>query len=90
MLQATADVVIIGAGVMGCSTAYHLARLGITDVVVLENDQVGSGTSGKSASMLGMQFCHDELSIDLVKQSYARYMQFEQELVQLGLNRPVV
>ena len=80
MMQAVADVVIIGAGVIGCSTAYHLARMGITNVVVLEKEQVGSGTSGKSASMLGMQFCHDELSIDLVKQSYARYMQFEQEL----------
>ncbi|MBC8263502.1 MAG: FAD-binding oxidoreductase [Anaerolineales bacterium] len=45
-IQATADVVIIGAGVIGCSTAYHLARMGITDVAVVEMDQVGSGSSG--------------------------------------------
>jgi len=35
------DVIIIGAGVIGCSTAYHLARMGIADVVVLEKH--GSG-----------------------------------------------
>lgn len=79
-MQAAADVVIIGAGVIGCSTAYHLARLGIANVAVLEMDQVGSGTSGKSASMLSLQFCDDELIVDLVKRSYARYMQFQQEL----------
>ena len=75
-----ADVVIIGAGVIGCSTAYHLARMGITDVVVVEMDQVGSGASGKSASMLSLQFCTDELSARLAKHSYERYMQFEDEI----------
>jgi sarcosine oxidase subunit beta len=80
MMQTTADVVIIGAGVIGCSTAYHLARMGITDVAVVEMDQVGSGSSGKSASMLSLQFRHDELSIRMGKYSYARYMEFEDEL----------
>ncbi len=79
-MQATADVVIIGAGVIGCSTAYHLARMGITDVAVVEMDQAGSGSSSKSASMLSLQFCPDELSVQMAKYSYARYMQFEQEL----------
>ena len=80
IVQATADAVIIGAGVIGCSTAYHLARMGITDVAVVEMDQVGSGSSSKSASMLSLQFCHDELTVRLAKYSYARYMQFEEEL----------
>ena len=79
-MQATADVVIIGAGVIGCSTAYHLARVGITDVVVVEMDQVGSGSSSKSASMLSLQFCSDELSARMAKRSYARYMEFEEEV----------
>ena len=79
-MQATADVVIIGAGVIGCSTAYHLARAGVTDVVVVEMDQVGSGSSGKSASMLSLQYGADELGIRMAKYSYARYMQFEQEI----------
>ena len=79
-MPAVADVVIIGAGAIGCSTAYHLARMGITDVVVVEMDQVGSGSSGKSASMLSLQFCTDELSARMAKYSYARYMQFEEEI----------
>ena len=79
-MQATADVVIIGAGVIGCSTAYHVARAGITDVVVVEMDQVGSGSSSKSASMLSLQFGADEVSARMAKYSYARYMQFEEEI----------
>ena len=75
-----ADVVVIGSGVIGCSTAYHLAQMGITDVAVVEMDQVGGGSSGKSASMLSLQFCHDALSVRMAKYSYAKYMQFEEEL----------
>jgi sarcosine oxidase subunit beta len=78
--MSTADVVIIGAGVIGCSTAYHLACRGVTDVVVVEMDEVGSGSSSKSASMLSLQFCDDELSARLAQRSYARYMQFEEEI----------
>jgi glycine/D-amino acid oxidase-like deaminating enzyme len=76
----TAEVVIIGAGVIGCSTAYHLARMGITDIAVVEMGQVGSGSSGKSASMLSLQFCHDEMSVRMAKYSYGKYMQFEEEI----------
>jgi sarcosine oxidase subunit beta len=54
--------------------------MGVTDVLVLEMDQVGSGSSGKSASMLSLQFCADELSARMAKHSYARYMQFEEEI----------
>jgi len=79
-MQAKADVVVIGAGVIGCSTAYHLSRMGIKGVVVVEMGEVGSGSSGKSASMLSLQFCHDELSIRMAKYSYAKYMQFEEEM----------
>jgi sarcosine oxidase subunit beta len=80
MTQTTADVVIIGAGVIGCSTAYHLASQGITDVVVVEMEQVGSGSSGQSASMLSLQFCTNELSARMAQYSYDRYMRFEGEI----------
>jgi len=79
-MNTTADVVIIGAGVVGCSTAYHLAQMGMKDVAVVEMDQVGSGSSGKSASMLSLQYCEDELTIQMTKYSYAKYMQFEGEM----------
>jgi sarcosine oxidase subunit beta len=79
-VRTVADIVIIGAGVIGCSTAYHLARMGIRDVVVLEMEQVGSGSSSKSASMLSLQFRPDELCIRMAQHSYARYMRFEEEV----------
>lgn len=79
-LPATAEIVIVGGGVIGCSSAYHLAKMGMTDIVVLEKGQIGSGASGKSASMLSLQFCADPLTARLAKYSYARYMQFEAEM----------
>jgi len=79
-MQTTADVVIIGAGVIGCSTAYHLAKAGVTDVLVVEMDQVGAGSSGQSASMLSLQFCTSELSARMAQYSYGRYMAFEEEI----------
>jgi len=79
-MKSTAEVVIIGAGVIGCSTAYHLAKMGITDVAVVEMEQVGAGTSSKSASMLSLQFGSDALLARLAKYSYQHYMQFEEEL----------
>ena len=52
----TASVVIIGGGVVGCSIAYHLARRGMRDVVVLERETVGSGTTSKAAGGIRTQF----------------------------------
>ena len=78
-MEQTAEVVIIGAGVIGCSTAYHLAKIGIKDVVVLEMEQVGSGSSSRSASMLSVQFGRDPLLARMAQYSYKRYMDFETE-----------
>jgi 4-methylaminobutanoate oxidase (formaldehyde-forming) len=44
-LPSQAQVVIVGGGIIGCSIAYHLTRLGWTDVVVLERDQLTCGTT---------------------------------------------
>src|SRR5580698_1264580 len=49
------EVVIIGGGVSGLSTARALVELGVTDVLILERDVVGSGGSGKSS---GIVRCH--------------------------------
>ena len=48
-----AKVVIIGGGVAGCSTAYHLAKYGWNDVVLLERDQLTSGTTWHAAGLIG-------------------------------------
>jgi 4-methylaminobutanoate oxidase (formaldehyde-forming) len=49
----TAKAVIIGGGIVGCSTAYHLAKLGWTDVVLLERKKLTSGTTFHAAGLVG-------------------------------------
>ncbi len=49
---ASARVVIIGGGVIGCSVAYHLSKLGWTDVVLLERKQLTSGTTWHAAGLI--------------------------------------
>ena len=48
-----ADVVIIGGGIAGCSIAYHLTKIGITDVVLLERKQLTCGTTWHAAGLVG-------------------------------------
>ena len=66
----TADVVIIGGGCMGASVAYHLARRGVTDVVLVERElQLGAGSTGRNAGGVRHQFSHEaniRLSIESI------------------------
>ena len=54
-VPASANVVIIGAGVNGLSTAFQLAKRGVKDIVVLERQTVGAGASGKTGALVR---CH--------------------------------
>ena len=49
----TAKAVIIGGGIIGCSTAYHLAKLGWTDTVLLERKKLTSGSTFHAAGLVG-------------------------------------
>ena len=52
----TADVVIIGAGVMGASIAFNLARRGVTNVAVLEKNFIAAGATGKSSACVRQHY----------------------------------
>ncbi|HRA61299.1 MAG TPA: FAD-dependent oxidoreductase [Burkholderiaceae bacterium] len=52
-LTTQAEIVIVGGGIAGCSTAYHLAKMGKTDVVLLEQGKLTSGTTWHAAGLVG-------------------------------------
>ena len=55
-LPKTAEIVILGAGVMGSSIAFHLAKQKVGKVVVLDKDHVASGGSGRSSALIRMHY----------------------------------
>ena len=67
-LPQRARVVIIGGGVIGCSVAYHLAQLGWTDVLLLEQGTLSCGTTWHAAGLVG-QLRATEASTRLVQDS---------------------
>ncbi|MGL5911352.1 MAG: FAD-dependent oxidoreductase, partial [Phycicoccus sp.] len=54
VLPARARVVVVGGGVVGVSTAYHLALLGETDVLLLEQGTLSCGTTWHAAGLVGL------------------------------------
>lgn len=56
MAMDRAEVVIIGAGVMGASLAFHLTRLGVRDILILEKDHVAAGASSKTGALLRQHY----------------------------------
>ncbi|ALG08369.1 NAD(P)/FAD-dependent oxidoreductase [Kibdelosporangium phytohabitans] len=80
-VPSSSEVVIIGGGVVGTSIAYHLARAGVRDVVLLERDQLGAGSTCKAAGGLRGQFS-DTLNITLSTRGMAAYRRFPEELGQ--------
>ncbi|WP_123025350.1 GcvT family protein [Mycolicibacterium stellerae] len=73
-----ARVVIIGGGVIGTSVAYHLTKLGLTDVVLLEQGQLSSGTTWHAAGLVG-QLRASESATRLVQYSTQLYAELEGE-----------
>ncbi len=82
-----AEVVIIGGGVMGASTAFHLAEAGVTDVLLLEADQLSCGSTSKSAGGVRLQFS-DEINIALALRSMDAFERFgERPGADIGLKQ---
>ena len=73
-----ASVIVIGGGVMGCSTLYHLAKLGVSDAILLERNQLTSGTTWHSAAQVRALRSTRNLT-DLIKYSISLYSNLEQE-----------
>ena len=74
-LPASAEVVVIGGGVIGTSIAFHLAEAGITGVVLLERDELGTGSTCKAAGGVRAQFS-DRINIELGARSLEAFTRF--------------
>ena len=74
-----AHVVVIGGGVIGTSVAYHLTKLGLTDVVLLEQGQLSCGTTWHAAGLVG-QLRASESATRLVQYSTQLYAGLEDEI----------
>lgn len=77
-LPTHAQIVVIGGGIIGCSTAYHLARDHKCDVVVLEQNQLTSGSTWHAAGLVG-QLRSSASITQVLKYSVALYQRLEDE-----------
>src|SRR5438128_9836468 len=78
-MRRTADVVIVGGGIIGASIAYHLTRKGVRDVLVLERDRLGSGSTSRNAGGIRLQFS-SEINVRLSQRSIPRFEAFRDEM----------
>ena len=78
-MRQTADVVVVGGGIIGVSVAYHLAKLGVERIVVLEREEaLGTGSTGKCAGGVRLQFS-TLANIEMSRSSIAALEAFEDE-----------
>ncbi len=77
-LPTQAQVVVIGGGIIGTSTAYHLAKLGWKDVVLIERNQLTSGTTFHAAGLVGQLRSSANIT-QLLGESVKLYRTLEQE-----------
>jgi sarcosine oxidase, subunit beta len=73
-----ADIVIVGAGIMGLSIAYHLARLGVTNVTVLDKSYLCGGASGRNGGGIRAQWS-SEANVRLMQESIRMCRDFASE-----------
>lgn len=78
-MSETADIVVIGAGIVGCSLAYHLALQGASRIAVVDKDLICSGSTGKSAGGIRQQFA-TELNVALSLESIRMFERMPEEL----------
>ncbi|WP_252442600.1 NAD(P)/FAD-dependent oxidoreductase [Pseudonocardia humida] len=75
VLPNRAEVVVVGGGAIGTSIAFHLAEAGVSDVVLLERDELGHGSTGKAAGGVRAQFS-DRINIELGARSLEAFARF--------------
>lgn len=78
-LPTHAQTVIIGGGSIGCNTAYHLTKLGMSDIVVLEQGQLTSGTTWHAAGLIVAGLLKSEAECEIYTHGRDLYANLEKE-----------
>ena len=78
VLPEKARIAIIGGGIIGTSVAYHLAKRGIKDVILIERKQLTSGTTWHAAGLVSLSWPTPTLT-NLAKYSHELYASLEEE-----------
>jgi sarcosine oxidase subunit beta len=74
----SAEIVVVGGGVIGASALYHLATAGCTDCVLVERETLGAGSTGKAAGGIRAQFS-DELNVRIALECIRRFQRFDEQ-----------
>jgi sarcosine oxidase subunit beta len=91
-VEATPQVLIIGGGVIGCSVAYHLAQRGLKNILVVERNTLGSGSTSRAAGGIRLQFSNEvnirisQYSLDFFE-NFNRYTGLSQEECDIGFHQ---
>ena len=78
-MKSDAEIVIIGGGIQGLSLAYYLTQRGARDVCLLEMNSLGSGSSGRSAAIIGYAFPSEDC-LPLLGPSFDALLRFDDEV----------
>jgi sarcosine oxidase subunit beta len=78
MMKKTADIVIIGAGIIGVSIAYYLGKMGATNVILFDKDLIGMGSTGLCAGGIRRQWS-TEVNMHFALKAFEVFQNFEEE-----------
>ncbi len=76
-MERRAEAVVIGGGVIGTSVAFHLAKLGLRDSVLLERSHLAAGSTGRSVGLIETNYALD-VNIALAKRGYDEFSRFSE------------
>lgn len=74
------SIIIVGGGIIGCSTAYYLSKLGHDNVTLIEAVDVAHAASGRAGGFLALDWCDGQETGELARRSYHLHSQLSSEL----------
>ena len=83
------SIVIVGGGIIGCSTAYYLTKLGHRNVTLIEAVEVAHAASGRAGGFLALDWCDGQGTVELARRSYLLHQDLAERLGESCGYRPM-